>query len=81
MKHEAEQFDLFQVEESLSPKAKWMNEHGVRVYHNPDMTIPFIAYLKIGQGDSGLEYFHKGHTEDEALEGVAEKAGVKLWNQ
>ena len=69
--------ELFPIEETLSPRLRWMALHEIRVYENKEMEMPFIA-LK-GEGKDAV--CAKGDTVLDALEGIAEVLQIKLWNQ
>ena len=65
--------DLFKVEESLSPKLKWMKEHEIKVHHfkewEPDIfddVYEWCAYKKRKDADSYISVGY-GENEEEAL--------------
>ena len=68
--------ELFPIEETLSPRLRWMAEHEIRVYENKEMTLPWIA-LK-GEGETAV--CAKGSSLYDALEALAEVLQIKMWN-
>lgn len=72
--------ELFQIEETLSPRLKWMRENQIETesdafdaYTGEDR---WIAYRYEDFGDNEF-----GDTEDEAIVALAKKLNVKLWNE
>jgi hypothetical protein len=76
--------ELFHIEETLSPRLKWMREHEVTIDRVPaedvalyrSMSVPAVhaispKYIAIGSGD----------TEDEALSSFCRLNLVPLWNE
>lgn len=80
---------LFPLPISLSPRLKWINEHGVTTYYEPAGALGddagWSAY--IGTNDEESEEMEEagrlcfGHTEDEALERLAKAQSWRLWNE
>lgn len=68
--------ELFPIEETLSPRLRWMALHEIRVYENKEMNPPFIA-LK-GEGKAAV--CAKGASLYDALEALAEVLKIKMWN-
>lgn len=85
--------DLFPIEETLSPRLKWMRDNGIRIIHNNDVSpgdedewgnrlSPFCAT----KSKPGTLVFADhvnawGDTEDEAIVALAKKLNLKLWNE
>ena len=85
--------DLFAgMEESLSPREKWLREHNVHTHHAEHEEEPWTAvslpggYDSVGEwmaenGDEGVEY---GMTREEAINKLAQRlfaeCGVKHWS-
>ena len=79
---------LFDVPVSLSPKRKWMAEHGIKLHETPPMLVgepdeltgeiaAFYAYT--GELPWESKDMAEGATEHEALAKLAQKKGWKLW--
>lgn len=66
--------DLFPIEETLSPRLKWMAANGIRTYKNDYMSRPWMAIGELGA-------YERGDTEEEALIAFAKKLNLKLWNE
>lgn len=73
--------ELFDIEPSLSPRLKWMQEHKVRVtevarHFQDEFGLPAWCAHSTEQNPEGT-----GDTEDEALVDLARKLGIRLWNE
>jgi hypothetical protein len=78
--------DLFEIPETLSPRLRWMQTHGVEVHDSGvdhedgdecDITGNqcYRYYATCGEQSAG------GHTKDEAIFALAVKLQLKLWNE
>lgn len=88
--------DLFIIEPSLSPRLKWIAEHGILIHHAPHCDEdPWMAIIPM-EGHCGsvgeimaewcglyddCDLIGYGQTEDEALIQCAIKNKITLWNQ
>ena len=78
--------DLFPIEETLSPRLKWMRENRIETYDNSEAwgeePGTWIATLAVGNA-LGLTACHwaTAPTEDEAIVELAKKLNIKLWNE
>ncbi len=84
---------LLDVPEMLSPRLRWMKEHGIHIIDNgPDVMMEsenkewreyrYCAHNgPNGQKQFGFDGAAFGDTEDEALTSLAMKLGLKLWNE
>jgi hypothetical protein len=61
--------DLFAIEESKSPRLKWLEKHGItlKINHQGE-------HVATTRFDSG-----KGETEDDAITQLALKLGIRMW--
>jgi hypothetical protein len=89
--------ELFEIKESLSPRLKWLREHGVKIIHNVlvkagdedefsgEPIYPYCATdLPIIDADTDLfspRHAGFGNTEDEAIVNLAKANGWKLWSE
>lgn len=87
--------ELFPIEETLSPRLKWMKDKGVLTHHNSDCEPPWLAIQKMPghQGTIGEimaqwcrlyddhGYSGYGETEDEAIADLARNRKILLWNE
>jgi len=71
--------ELFEIEESKSPKMLWMERHGVSVF-GPDEDDEFCAEAWDDRGE-GMWREAYGIGEQEAIAELAAKCGWKLWNE
>lgn len=69
--------DLFELPESLSPRLKWMREHGLSLVpgYNHDDEEEIVGVYR------GEKLISEGITELEALSNAARKLNLKLWNE
>jgi hypothetical protein len=65
--------ELFEIEESLSPRMKWIRAMGVVA--QPSLTRPNLWCASI----QGTCAFSWGDTESKAIENLADKLGVVNW--
>lgn len=85
--------ELFQIDETLSPRLKWIRENRIEVVdagidHEPGDTCPdtgqqlyrYHAFLG-GKCTKTSARFGSGDTEDEAIVDLAKKLNLKLWNE
>lgn len=78
--------ELFEVEESLSPRLAWMQKHKIRTHHAPWVEeAPWSAWHPDNESEEGLpmdpEACGYGMNEDEAIVDLAKKLNIKLWNE
>ena len=78
--------ELFDIEPSLSPRLKWINEHQFRTHHAPWIEEgPWSAWGPQNETPEGLpmdpEACGFGMTEDDAIVDPAKKLNLKLWNE
>lgn len=85
--------ELFQIEESLSPRLAWIKEHQIRTHHQPSMEeeeSPWTAWLPMHDWDetqSGCfsDEFENdvgyGRTKDEAMADLCIKCGFTHWSE
>jgi hypothetical protein len=82
--------DLFHIEESLSPRLKWMQEHKVCTeFEETAVTrpkdYPWEAYSHVDDLDDDEDdptpYYGWGATEEEAIVDFARKNNLRLWNE
>ena len=70
--------ELFEIEESKSPRLAWMDRHGIITLRGkPDS---WAAWIKV----NGTEFDHTigyGETEDEAVTSLVYKLGMRLWTE
>jgi hypothetical protein len=71
--------ELFPLEETLSPRLLWMRNHSIRTYHNPEMSIPWMAICEPREADDETKTA-RADSEDAALVELAKKLNLKLWN-
>ena len=67
--------ELFQIEETKSPRLKWLDQHGV---WTAEITLrgKFQWWEATAAGIIG-----KGETEDAAIVELAKNMEIKLWNE
>ncbi len=65
--------DLFQSEESLSPRLAWMEKRDIKTMKNKDGM--WMAYK------SGTAYTFTHEDEVDAVVGLAKKMQIKLWKE
>jgi hypothetical protein len=75
--------DLFETEEILSPRMKWIRAMGVRTesYYTGSKMV-WVAWLLHEEDDFGMPDFDDircSDTESEAIDNLAEKLGVVNW--
>jgi len=82
---------LFNLPETLSPRLAWIQKHGIKTDWNDDAN-DWVAVLP-PKGEEGKtvgelfadhgEYLPQayGDTENEAIGGLAQLVGLKLWNE
>ena len=71
-------FDLFpSLPETLSDRLKWMREKNISTRKQDDGS--WIAWK--GHAEGKKTPFRTGDTEDAALDSLADKLKIKLWNQ
>lgn len=78
--------ELFQIDESLSPRLRWMQQHKFRTHHAPWCEdSPWSAWHPENESEQGLptdpEACGYGMDEDEAIVDLAKKLNLKLWNE
>ena len=70
--------DLFEMEESLSPRMKWIRAMGVRTeYYYTGSKMAWVAWLYFGMPD--FDDIRCSDTESEAIDNLADKLGVVNW--
>lgn len=88
--------ELFDIPECLSPRLKWMKDHGILTHHNPDCDPPWIAIKpmlpehkgkNIGEimGDACRLYdeggwIGEGEGEADAMADLARKINLPSWH-
>lgn len=85
--------DLFPIEETLSPRLKWMRHHQIEIVdsgldHEPgdeceitgNRLYRFWAFQGGKQTNTEISEAG-GDTEDEAIVALAKKMNIKLWNE
>jgi hypothetical protein len=81
--------DLFQIEETLSPRLAWMKRHGIKTSHVPvssdtedelsgEEVLPWMAYTGVAYSLSPKHAF--GETEEGALINLAIRFHIPHWN-
>ena len=83
--------DLFPIEETLSPRLKWMRQHKIEVVdsgldHEPGEKCAHTGnrlyrYWAVIEGTVSELEEAGGDTEDEAIVNLAKKLNLKLWNE
>jgi len=74
--------NLFDLDECLSPRLQWMRKHGIRTYHNPKMSIPWMAIEnETEERGASLCRTERGDSMESALVALARKMGIRLWNE
>lgn len=77
--------DLFDIPETLSPRLKWMREHGiVAQFYSLDSMPPktgWQAWVPMSTENAWPQATAFGDTEDEAIVALAKKLNLKLWNE
>lgn len=88
--------ELFQIDETLSPRLKWIAKNGILTHHadhldeDPWMAIQPFEGHKGNVGEIMAEWcglyeecnaIGYGDTEDEAIVALAKKLNLKLWNE
>lgn len=70
--------ELFQIEESKSPRLRWMDKHGVwtQKTNAEEYEDPEHAWKAQAAGYVGF-----GPTEDDAIVELARLMGIALWNE
>jgi hypothetical protein len=66
---------LFEIPQSLSPRLKWMREHGITVSHHAE-TKRLKEFWTAQCGAIAVEE----STEHGALAALAIRLGIRLWN-
>lgn len=78
---------------SLSPRLKWMQQHGIRTQENdPELEFNWDAWtgnrheaiiksFEAFEQDAICDCYATGKTEEEALAKLARAKGLKLWNE
>ena len=81
--------DLFPIEETLSPRLKWMRENDIDAqeceidsyFFDRLVTRPqWVAWSK-KKAAKAVARYEFGDTEDDAIVALAKKMNVKLWNE
>ncbi len=68
-------YDLFPVDETLSPRLAWMRKHGIELESYPDDVLPFKAHCpKMPELKPAW-----GYGEDSALETYAISNNIPVW--
>ena len=65
--------ELFQIEETKSPRLKWLDQHGVWIFKPKSPGQQWTATAK------GLE--GRGDDDHEAIADLAKQMGELLWNE
>jgi hypothetical protein len=65
--------ELFQTEETLSPRLQWMIRHQIGTQHFPNNTPEWVAFH--------AEDSAAGDTETEAISRLAQLLNLPFWNQ
>lgn len=77
--------DLFTIEPSLSPRLAWMEKHRIQTKHagfGPAVHTQWTAWRNCEIYDHPHDgNAAEGETEDEAIVALAQKLGLKLWNE
>lgn len=83
--------ELFEINETKSPRLKWLEKHEVRTHHNPNIPeAQWSAWLPAhdwSETDSGCyqpvyeDSVGFGDTKDEAIVEMAKANNIKLWNE
>lgn len=73
--------ELFDISESLSPRLAWMRKHGIQTLEGFDCVdqVPVWAAFP-DEADIGKGTACDGDTEMEAIEKLAGRLNIKLWN-
>jgi len=81
--------DLFPIEETLSPRLKWMRENDIDAQEceihgysfDRLVTRPqWVAWSK-RKATKAVARYEFGDTEDDAIVGLAKKLAIPLWNE
>lgn len=82
---------LFQMEETPSPKKRWLKEKNVTVARNPKLNDDmdhweawvgeYGAAAQARMDDTETARFATGATEEEAMHNLVMKNGWKYWNE
>lgn len=71
--------DLFPVEESLSPRLRWLREHDVVTWRTEGCKMPWSASHSQDIKTTARTRFGEGDTEDEAIVALARANKWPLW--
>ena len=78
--------DLFDIPESKSPRLLWMEKHGIETWQ-PEIEDAFdgakwCACRESDKDENGIpSYVGTGDTENDALASLAQRIGIRLWNE
>lgn len=75
--------ELFNIQPSLSPRLRWMGQHGIfteKRNFNEEGDGPWWAWSH-AKTEPHMKLEASDRTEDEALTNLAKKLGIKLWNE
>jgi len=80
--------ELFEIEESKSPRLLWTEKHNIKTHYNKECDPPWAAFIgdwdDIGYECNEMEEdgrLVEGYTEEEALLNLIARGRVKHWNQ
>ena len=83
--------DLFPIEETLSPRLKWMRQNRIEVidsgidHESGDQCEitgnQLYRWWATIPGSTSSSHDAGGHTEDEAIVALAKKLSLPLWNE
>lgn len=81
--------ELFNIEETPSPRLVWMRLHKIRTHRSPSIPEgeePWVAWLPEDEHDDtgipiDMESCGLGETEDEAIVALAKLKNIPLWNK
>lgn len=72
--------DLFDMEPTLSPRLKWMENNGIKLLHTPTDSLEWSA-VKWVEIDNGVRkaVLGYGESEEEACFDICEKLDITSW--
>jgi hypothetical protein len=74
---------LFDIPETLSPRLRWLNKHGIQTYKSPYVEAgdePWAAWQGELTEAINADTLATGETEDEAIVNYCKRNGIQLWN-